>query len=325
MKINTKYLRNNKAAKTQKLYSQTLREKTNLTTKTIKNATVLPLKMFDGDNLVVGRGGVVDNLGNYCDISGYANRQFGKYDYQKAKIKHEKVVYGGYFIDQWGHFLIECIPRLWYVLNNENVEKIIFITNGLYKIHSNFKRFFEYLGIYDKIELIEKVTTFDEVIIPEMSFLKWEYYSHEYINIINTVINNALQCANNKTYKKIFLSRYKFWRAKEYEFGLDMLENYYAKNGYIIIYPEQTKLSNLINYLQNADEIVAMSGSLAHTALFALDNSNLTIIERNALINNWQININKIKNLNVTYIDAVMPIYPVHIMKGPYIIYFNDN
>ena len=65
-----------------------------------------------------------------------------------------------------------------------------------------------------------------------------------------------------------------------------MLENYFNKNNYQIIYPENIPLNELIDYMQNADNVAAMSGSDAHNILFAKDTTKLTILERNALINN---------------------------------------
>lgn len=54
--------------------------------------------------------------------------------------------------------------------------------------------------------------------------------------------------------------------------------------------------------------------------LFGRDNQQLIIIERNILNNEIQANVNIMKQLYVTYIDANIAIYPVNLGYGPFIL-----
>ena len=50
----------------------------------------------------------------------------------------------------------------------------------------------------------------------------------------------------------------------------------------------------------------------------------ITIIERNVLNNEIQVDINRIKNFETTYIDANIPIYPINVGVGPFIMAYNE-
>ena len=86
----------------------------------VQNATILPLKHFDSDDVSQGRGGVVDSVDGYIGLSGVEGRIFGRYEYDINSCDYidSEIVYGGYLTNHWGHFLIESVPRLWYALTH---------------------------------------------------------------------------------------------------------------------------------------------------------------------------------------------------------------
>jgi hypothetical protein len=80
----------------------------------------------------------------------------------------------------------------------------------------------------------------------------------------------------------------------------------------------------MIYLIQNAEEVAAVSGTLPHNMLFAKDGQKLVILERNVVNNPCQPYINRLKDLQVTYIDANIPLYSVHISGGPFILAYTD-
>ena len=92
-----------------------------------ENATILPVRKIDQFNWI-GCGGVIDRDGNCVDISAVEccvqpGKAFGEPEY-----RDEKVVYCGYLIHHWGHFLVEGVARLWYFLENDpTVDKYVFV------------------------------------------------------------------------------------------------------------------------------------------------------------------------------------------------------
>lgn len=326
--VNYSYIRPKKAIVLRNWHNNNLNgepfyEKSELNIESYKNATILPLKHFDEDNLLFGRGGIVDEKKNYVDISAIDNRVQFSYDFSNPVIKDEKVVYCGYLVNQWGHFLIEAVSRLWYFLeNDETVDKYVFFLseNEEREVSGNYKEFLQLLGVWDKIEIINKPTQYKEVIVPERAY-KWRiYFSQHYKNIFNTIANNITINPEWVSHDKIFFTRSQLSSATLTDIGTPMVDSFFLNNGYKIVSPEKISLSELIFLIRNAEECASISGTLPHNMLFGYDNQKLTIIERNILNNEIQADINNIKQLNTTYVDANLGLYTVNLGFGPFIL-----
>ncbi len=317
------YLRSKKRVLMELNYKTPFEKRNNLSVWTYKDATVIPLKRFKEDNLWFGRGGVIDNEGNYIRCSELPQGVSGSYDYGEVTYRDESVMYAGYLINHWGHFLVQDIARLWYCLEHK-VDKIIFFVDSLEnrEIVGNMKEFLSLLDIFEKIELINRPTKYREIIIPEMSYLGREYYSDAYLNTIEKVCNCIDKNAEWISHDKIYFSRKLFKEKEKNEIGHDMLDDYFSKNGYLVIAPENITLSYMIYLIRHAKVIAACSGSAAHNVLFANQGANVLIIEKNVLINHTQIDIDRMKRLSSEYIDANICIYPVAHNRGPYILAF---
>lgn len=323
IKINYNYLRPKKAKVLKDWHEEEFINKRSLSAKSYHNATILPLKKFKGDNLLFGRGGVVDEKGMYIENSAIDRRVQFSYEHNVEEIKDKRVVYCGYLVNQWGHFLVEAVARLWYFLENDkDVDNYVFFDdeNSLRMLTGNYKEFFKLLGVLDKIEIINKPTKYKEIIIPELGY-KWrEYYNEKYKEIFNRIANNVDVRTEFMKSDKIFFTRSQLPKARKTEYGLEMLDDFFEKNGYKVIAPEKLSLSELILYIRNAKICASVSGSLPHNMLFANDNQKLVILERNILNNEIQVDINHIKGLDVTYIDANIAIYPINLGYGPFIL-----
>ena len=169
-------------------------------------------------------------------------------------------------------------------------------------IDGNFKRFFKALGIIDKLEFINAPTKYKEILIPDKSYEISNYYTDHFLGVFNKVKDNLPKYCEENKYKKIFLSRSAFGKSKKIEFGTDMLDNYFKNNGFKILFPEQLSLQELIFYLGNAEEVAVMAGTAQHNLLFVSEKPKIYIIERMPFQNNISLDINKMKNLSVTYI-----------------------
>lgn len=326
-KINYNYLRPKKADALRKWYDSPFEKRRTLSVWTGTNATILPLRKIDGDQILFGRGGVVDSNGSYVASSAIEYRIEKSYPYDYSLYRDEKVVFCGYLINHWGHFLVESVCRLWYVLENDTtVDKYVFILeeNSSRTISGNYKEFLSLLNIWDKVEFVTVPTTYREVIVPELSFLIRNYYSPKYVDIFNTVAKNITVNPQWACPKKIYFSRSLLPQNKHFEFGFEALDNFFDKNGYTILYPEKIPLQEFIHYIRNAKTIATVSGSLPHNMMFANDGQTLQLIERCVVNNDYQVHINTMRQLNATYIDANIPLYTVS-MAGPFILGYNSN
>jgi len=320
--INYAYLRAHKSENLKNREEAEFIKKEALLAQSFNNATILPLKRTDDCNLLFGFGGVIDENGSYIDISGIPGRVGGFYPFECTEIRNETVVYCGYFIKHWGHFLLESVSRLWYWFeNDEAIDKYIFFVNedDPLQFSGNYLRFLELLNIADKVEIINKPIQYRKVIVPELGYYRMHYYSDQYKKIFERVVLNALiQRKTIPEEKRIYFSRSHFKKALKSEIGIEFLDHYFMKNGFKILYPEELSLEEMITYIHNADICVTPSGTLPHNMLFAQDMKKTIIIERTALINEMQIDVDRIKDLDTTYIDGHWLIYPGLSGGGPF-------
>ena len=292
------------------------------------NAYVLPVVQIK-DSVGWRVGGVLDDKKNYIEESGqYAygekTRVYGKYDFNDDEIDYvdEEVIYLNNYISQWGHYLLDVIGRLWYALDN-NI-KIIYTgyLNVPTIIEGNFLELLKLLGINeDRLLRINKVTKFKSVIIPDTSICTAKFYTKEYKKLIDVIIDNALKNYELKDNRKVYCSRKHFTHRRTAEFGEENIESIFSINGYEIVYMEELSLTDQIRLLNECKEIVSISGTLVHNAMFIRNNyCNFTILNKTYNINENIYLTNQLSNANFTFVDAYLSPLPISKGKGPYIV-----
>lgn len=290
-----------------------------------ENATVLPMRFTDAYNWI-GHGGVLDQKGNYVDLSATHGMVTKGYPVDNVRFQDKKVVYCGYFVFHWGHFLVDVVSRLWYFLRNDpSIDSYVFIVpEGTHpNIQGNYKEFFTLLNIWDRLEFVNTPTTYREVIVPELGFQRKQYYSPLYVDIFDTVAENIQIDPSWKPLKKLYFSRSQLKKATAVEFGFETFDNFFEKNGYTVLYPETLSLSRMIYYIRNAETVASVSGSLPHNMLFGRHGQKLEILERCVFNNDWQVCVNIMRQLHTTYIDGNLSLYTVP-MTGPFMAGYNS-
>ena len=326
--INYKYLRAKKAEYLMSRKNAAF-PKINVGYQEHHNSTVLPLRVQGCEGLLFGKGGVIDCQGQYIESSGILSRFWGSYPVKEIEYRDETVVYCGLLVKHWGHFLVESVSRLWYFLENDDgAVKYIFVIeeNAKNQIEGNYLRFFQMLGISDRVEIINKPVCFRSVIVPELGYARMKYYSDPYKSIFEAIASKAIEADPTiDKAKKIYFSRGHFRKAISSEIGNDFLEHYFESNGFKILYPEELTLEEMICYIRFADICAVPSGTLPHNFLFAQDNKKIIIVERMPMINEIQVDVDRMKDLDVTYIDGHWLIYPGFAGSGPFCYGYTDE
>lgn len=320
--VDYSYLRPKKAAWLKRMYNTPFETKQTLSVWKGENATIFPLRDLREEGLLFGRGGVLDQTGAYVPLSGFETRIYHAYPFDNPVYRDEKVVYCGYLVNHWGHFLVEAVTRLWYVLEKDDtVDKYVFFydENLEREIKGNYQEFFDLLKISDKVEVINTPTTYREVIVPEPAFFCMRYYSPKFLEMFDFMVSNARVEPSWPTYDKIYFTRSSFAKDNNYDFGLDSLDSFFRNNGFYPLAPETVTLSQMIHMIRNASEIATISGSVHHNMLFGRNGQKLTIMERLIINDDHQVSINMLKELNVTSVDANFHLYPVDTC-GPYVV-----
>lgn len=303
--------------------------KKELNVEEVENAYILPA-IPSNTNDTWYKGGVVDSNKNYVLSSGeYAvgekSRFSGVYEFDENDVEYidEEVYYLNYYIYQWGHYLLDVIGRLWYIINKTD-RKIVYVRklNDDCPLKGNYLQLLELLGV-DKNRLVQitKITKFKKVIIPDTSICITSFFTKEYQQIIDGVVDKALDGYELKKNRKIYCSRIDFSVASNKEFGEEKIEKIFKNNGYEIIHMEKLNLIQQIRTLNECSEIVCLSGTLVHNAMFIKnENCSFTILNKTYKINPNIYLSNQLSKACFTFVDIYLSPLPISIGKGPFLI-----
>ncbi|MFV0626488.1 MAG: glycosyltransferase family 61 protein [Alphaproteobacteria bacterium] len=315
--------------KNKEKYSKKYFKKEKAAVKTIENGYILPPQKHHDNMNSFYKGGVVDSKGKFVPLSSHLREspegalQDG-YAFEKNHVKYEnkKVIFGGFFISFFGHFLVETSSRLWYWLEHkeENLE-IIFIEGKSKKTAPQVWEFLDLLGVpRNKVRILKEITQFKEIIVPTQSTVISTSYNDKFTEIFQ----NIAQKIEPKNFEKVYLSRTKFKKGTPC-FGEEIIEKTFKDNGYKIIYPERLSLKEQISYLNNAKEIAGLAGTALHLVLFAKPKTKVIALDRSDYVIEEQILINQAKEIDDYYVAANANPVPTDHSEGPLLITLTDH
>lgn len=299
----------------------------------LADATILPYMPNETREVSWGKGGVVDVQGAYCALSASINRgrceenrMTGSYEYNPDTLAYldETVIYAGLIIYHYGHFIIDCMNRFWYLIKDNTHLKIAYLPEDERTITGVYLEFFKLAGIEeDRLIAIDRPTRVKGIIIPEASSLPGEYYTREYKETFDYIRE---QCPPDKSkIEKIYFSRTALLTSFIKERGEREIVPEFRKAGYKVIEPEKYTLRQQISLIRSCKELVTISGTLPHNLLFGEDGTRLIILFKTYENNIHQFMVDHIRALDVTQIDCYYSLFPTNIGKGPFIIYKNEN
>lgn len=279
-----------------------------LNVKKLDGALIIPSKglYLDGHILKDSYwGGVVDEKFKYSEIS---------HDFECC---NSTVYYIGTFHPCWGHDITDGTRLLWGMIPeiggiklNQNVKFAYSLCDGSCQLPANFKQLLSYFGITDSnLLLITKPTKFHTVYLADESYWydiktdKKRTYSTVYKSFFDELCKRIVPNSNTPT-QTIYLSR-SMWRKGNPDFGEFLIEAAIKKQlNCKIIHPENLTFSQMVTLLQQTKTLITTEGSISHNALFLQPGTNLIILRKAGFISYYQLMINQLKNLNITYIDA---------------------
>lgn len=294
----------------------------------VEHAIVLPCKEVDGKKCA----GVLDSEKQYVTLSAFEALSpidcwGGDYELQDTpNYIDEDVIYMGRFWKHWGHFIMDQVSRLWYAMESEPSLKIVY--DGKEEISGVYLEFMRLAGIdANRFIRVDVPTCFRNVIIPECSYKPGIFVHEKYKMIFHTVSKQAMsEFEILDKYKdcKIYFTRTGLNLRVPIEVGEKDIEKLFLDNGYKIISPEKYSLTEQIVMYRQAGEIACVSGTIPHNMMFADDGAKIVIIRKTNKPNYRQNDINVIKKLKVTNVDAHISPFAVG-AGGPFILDINEN
>ena len=231
--------------------------------------------------------------------------------------RKEKAIYLGYLIDCFGHSFTDNLRKLWFLKTKECEDAVnegyIFVYTTLFnqELPNYAREIIKYSGFdLSSAEHIINVTQFEEIILPDNSLFPEEYgrcYTNEYLDTVAQLFKKVIKCSTlSQPIAKIYLSRKKITKNSKIKRDINEreIEREMNKLGYISLCPEDYCLADQIYYVSHCSHLATTEGSIAHISLFCRPGTNVTIICKSRYLNSFQVAINQIADLNVTYVEA---------------------
>lgn len=271
------------------------------------------------NNTGLKEGGVFTTEGKFIlssSLNGVLPTSVANINSYDIRQSNNTIIFIGTFYSLWGHAITDSIKKLWFLFTEEgkillkNGAKIGFIFHD--KGDSYTLNVIEKTGINlnDIIE-IKEPTQFKNVYIPDNSIIynpkdETRYFTKEYVEIINRIINCYSQTYNFKVeeqYEKVYFSRRKIFQNGR-DWGENNIERIFRNLGYKIMYPEKLSFFKQIHILRNCSHFATTEGSISHTTIFCKPHTKIELIRKCNRLNFHQLMINEAAQLDVTYIDA---------------------
>ena len=186
--------------------------------------------------------------------------------------------YGGWKFFHFGHFLLECMNRMYPVLDSRYKNcKYVFTVLDMRPVPEYVYQVFDLLGVpRENILVINQTTQFRTVYVPEQSFDIWRYSSTAYARL-GQKLSRAV--GPGARHDKVYVSRLKLGARKT--FGEELIQKIFEKNGYTVIYPEQMSIRDQIAAIKNCKYLAGLAGTALHLALFMRPGGAVIQIKRN--------------------------------------------
>lgn len=220
-----------------------------------------------------------------------------------------KLLYGGHLHRHYGHFITECIGRLWYAGKDRDRSILYSETPKKNFRRDAIDRFMSLLN-FDKNRFlhVQQPVMIDEIVIPYPSFIFGKEAFSVHRLLPESVARAVLDKMPEPTGRPLYLSRSKLDRTNAFrsiERELELEEILREKN-FSIVYPETLSLEEQITLLNKHEIIVGVWGSALHNVLFDISGKKkLVCLGDIDHINPNFFLVDGIKKIDSVYISAL--------------------
>lgn len=288
----------------------------------LEDAFVLPFASGKGE------GGVIDKNGSFqknttlnasFNVGGYL------FDENEVKCVSKDAIFIGTLYSVFGHVITDDLKKLWFLQTEKakqlliNGADIVYVSWHGLDLKSYVWHILSLAGVSQKNAIrIDSITKYKHIYVPDDSFISKGNilcYTKEFKSTINLLLQHTPSDIF-KSADKIYLSRTELKSWKDY--GEKDVENIFREKGYTIIHPEKLTFEKQISLYRNANEIVTTEGSISHMLLFCKPHTKVVILKKANYINDYQMMINALANIDVTFIDANHTISSRNVWAGPF-------
>lgn len=294
-------------------------------------------RILPHSNLALG--GVCRADGSFVESSALHEELYdGSYPYDEAKVEKKAgvAVFLGTWHKLYGHRFTDNIKKLWYLFSPEYKALCEeYADKGGVDLVYTYMWGREATACMDEVcsalgldvrtmHPVYAVTEYDKVIVPDNSFILHggvRYYTPQYKDLIARICEYGERNAKGVEFPdSIYLTRRNFPSDKD--FGDEKpIEEAFERQGYTVITPEKYSFIQQVAMMQHCSRLAATEGSISHNAVFCRPRTILTILRKIDWSNSWQVVIDGMNDLDVTYIDAHYSYKSRLPWEGPFFIW----
>ena len=195
-------------------------------------------------------------------------------DLDSIRWRRGEAVYGGLLFHHFGRFLLETTNRLWWPLAEGFQGPIIFQNTAPRQGAPDFAwRYFELLGLADRIIIADRALGFDRIIVPGRSYIG-QLCFHDAFHAPFVAAGAAAELlplarsgALGGGMSGLYLSRTRF--ANRSSAGELLVEKKFADAGFHIAHTQELPLEEQILLVRRHTRIAGIAGSAFHNILFS--------------------------------------------------------
>ncbi|MEG3438153.1 glycosyltransferase 61 family protein [Pannus brasiliensis CCIBt3594] len=220
-----------------------------------------------------------------------------------------KLLYGGHLHRHYGHFITECIGRLWYAAKDRERSILYSETPNKNFRRDAIDRFMSLLDL-DKSRFlhVQQPVMIDEIVIPYPSFIFGKEAFSVHRVLPESVARAVLDKMPEPTGQPLYLSRSKLDRTNSFrsiERELE-LEAILREKNFSIVHPETLSLEEQITLINKHEIIVGVWGSALHNVLFDISRKKkLVCLGDIDMPNRSFFLVDGIKKIDSVYISAL--------------------
>lgn len=200
---------------------------------------------------------------------------------QNTKTISTDIVFGGYIISQFGHFIIESLGRLPSITFEFGHTPIVFFAHGtrsttLLEWQSDL---FHVLGVENEILILDEATHFENLLVPTLHF-------HQNLRPFGDEVGrrwgrSRVEPSSNHDGQSIYVSRRKLPEKLGRFENEQWLEKVLVHFGYKIVHPQEISINEQVALYRDAKKIVVAESSAIHLMNLVCDaGQDIVIIQR---------------------------------------------
>lgn len=246
--------------------------------------------------------------------SGYADGWSRGYEFNpdEAVVLEGEYVYVGQLMNCYGHVFTDNLKKLWWLQHRASAWgdiKVVYTTEKNEPLAPWTKEVIRLCGMdADEWLWLDRLTRCERLVVPDNAIRNTPTLRsyHPYLKqLIERIKVNALRegSAEETFFDKLYFTRTgikNYWR----ECGEQSVERFFARRGYHIVSPQELTVGRQIRMLLHCRSFAATEGSVGHNSIFCRPNTQVYILRKADYCNLYQVMIDEMMELDVTYIDV---------------------